>query len=356
MVVRPNYDETLPSLLKPSALVLLFLPSFKRRLSSLLTPKQLDCPFLKRSWNAPALTDNDRRITGHSMILVLVCVRRFVPPAWFAAPLKKKGTASLACRSWGCGLRDPVCSDRMNEIYARYRNNTLDRDLRDVLADIGATCVQAQCVESQMLLGIGNFSKDVNRSWLLANADGATWLCDEVAMYHPFSEMNLEKIRSCSERGSLRCMLSELKWLMRDGNYTGALELALHVASLLASEWHHKRTSGLLFAETVKSILVSNDPQGHPGWEVISDLARKWHYPSLLWLGDGVLKGLTTIVSAREVSEMLIKVIDEGPWRIDAVEVMNTRDSVDRAEVLRFYARFGDEASEAILSYPFLYE
>lgn len=286
------------------------------------------------------------------MLVLLLVVRRFILPAWYAPPLSQTGSTSLACRSWGCGLDDPICSDALNDIFSRYRNETLDLPLGEAL---NKTCPQARCVEAQLLLGVGEFAKDLTRSWTLANSDNS-WLCQEVATFHPLTEISLEKLFKCSDSGSLRCMLVLSKTLLRNGNYTGALKFAEHIASLMGSEWHHERRSGSLFADTVKSILLSGKPHQHPGWKVLRVLADEWHYPAMLWLGDAVLKGATDVISEREIAEMLVQFIEDGPWRLNTIEVVNTKDKVDRKEILELYARFGDEASAALLSFPFMYE
>lgn len=291
--------------------------------------------------------------------LAVLCVKRYVYQSWYVKPLSPvvKKPIGTPCKGWACGIKDVSVSEKYADVLRNYRNGTLSESLQDALKALAELEKSpANCIAAQLsLFSLGGFTRNKTRVLDLARNGIDHWLCKEVLAFHPDLEESIDSLRECAYAGSVTCMIV-LAQKEHQTNVDESNKILQYLLTHMVTTWHKNHHGQLEFAKTIKSILLANQPN-NTEWEKIAQMVvHEEHLPSILWASDAVMKGMTDIFSKEQIYDLLMKIVENGPWRSECTEIANLKGGGNRRSIIDYMARGGNEAAKAFLSFPFMYE
>lgn len=266
------------------------------------------------------------------------------------------------CRGWGCSVpnNDTQHYELLNKLHSDYRSGKLNESLPLSLSPyVSLRLPPALAASSAVhLFGLGGAPKDLRLSYSLLRSPECSdsWVCREMLALHPLtpdSERSAHLSRA-ADLGSLLGAKLRADRLCSSGQRTECVRILRHIATASSTSWMRKKRGGLRFASAIRSLLTR---RSSASWATLRSLARAGHLPSVLWLADAYLRGISAAsVDYDELVPQLLRVCRDATWRLDASEALTTRDtSFDRTEFLRYISRVDDTVAPAALSYPALF-
>ena len=110
--------------------------------------------------------------------IILIAIRRLLPPFCFASPQPAEHIIRFLCRGWGCSVprNDTEKYEKLNKIYSVYKNGTLKEPLIDAIQPyLDEKLPPAIAAYSLILLfGLQGHKQDINKSYEILLSEECT--------------------------------------------------------------------------------------------------------------------------------------------------------------------------------------
>ena len=284
------------------------------------------------------------------LLLAFLAARHFLYSPWFTPPSSEDTTMRVLCRGWSCGAPKDLfdSSDGLMKIAQEFKNGTLEGSLLDATRKLVSNgFVPASCaLAAWKALGMGGDPQNLSDSLQILR-DNDFWSCHEILAFHPdvAPDERARHLELAASQGSVYAM-------QKIALDTRNLSLYRHLLFAMTGGWYRRHDGTPEFAKLARAIFTHERADAE--WEEMFARAAAGNVPSAAWVVDGFLSGKLA-KGVEEVEPVLRTVIENGPWRFDAGEVVWGRDKVNKTAMLQFMANAGDAVSRVYLSYPELY-
>ena len=295
-------------------------------------------------------------------ILLIICSRKItMMPWWIPSEIEDPSMRQL-CRGWSCGSskENITLNEKFNLKISKYKNNSLNSTLYKSLNKlVHSGYVPAICASGFFhLIGIGNYEINIEKSLNLLNYGASLnfWSCHEILAFHPNStnkEFHLEK---ASNLGSVLAKIKIANKFITQYpyNYIEATKILKHLGTTSISSWFKKKRSGIEFSKIIKEIYLNEFENHTNNYLKLKKMALNNHLPAILWLTDGLLKNKTNIINYQEISNILLPLIQNGPWRFEPNELLFNKDKINKKNLLNYLINLNNPLIDALNSYKIL--
>ena len=301
----------------------------------------------------------DREIFDQMLAFLCLSRRKFTYTSWYVGNVEREPSMRTICAGWNCGAdkNEIDFMDQLNENITLYKNGSLKTPILESINPlIEHNFGPAFCAAGSFyLFGGENIQTDEKKGLDLIKkgADMNAWPCMEIlAFIPPFSSK--EYLEKASEMGSAIAKTVLAKTLYNQKEYRKALLELRHLTTASAVSWNRRHRAGHSFANAIRQItLKQNFSQPY---EELLILARNNNLPATLWLADGIITGRTSIISDKEICELLMDLQSQAPWRFPSDLIASSKERLNKENILNLYKNMGSELASAVLSYKSLIE
>mgnify|MGYP001042340565 CR=1 FL=1 len=294
------------------------------------------------------------------MILISLLFRHYFIQPWFLSSGK---SSKFLCRGWICGSSKDNVTEReyFVKVIKKFREEKLETSLFHALKDlISANYLPALCASGLFhLFNYDDFEFDVQKSYdiLTKCAEQGFWACHEHLAFHPLTQEKdrWNHIEKSANMGSVNCIRKLASKHIKLEEYEQANRLLYPILFAMSSNWLQQRRTGPAYAKDVKSILL-NDHHVALSWKDLFKKAKNGNLAAGIWIANGFLTGKFKNTTSKEISLMMAKFVENGQWQFDVTDLFYSNDNFNKIEIIKYLARFGDQAALAIDSYSEFFE
>jgi hypothetical protein len=264
------------------------------------------------------------------------------------------------CRGWWCGSSKEVNqnSEKMKYYLTLFKNGSFPTDLsirNRIIHLVTKGYKPAACVAGFFyLFGLGDFRQNIKKSQeYLKQGSETEWTCNEILAFHPLTERRSKYLKLANEQGSVFAKYTlvgeELKKEKPD--YESIISDVYHLATISASTWIRNHRGGIQFATCVKQ-LAGDGKHVSGAWKKMLKLAQNGNHMAALWLLEGVMSNRTNVANKQQAVDIMYPYLTNGPWVNTYQEIARAPGKFNKTTALQFFTMYGDDVSEALLSYP----
>lgn len=301
-----------------------------------------------------------QNLKNFPMILFFLLYRHYIYQPWF---LSNGPSSKFLCRGWYCGSSKDNVTEReyFYKVIKKFKEEKLKTSLFTALEKLTSiNYLPAVCASGLFyLFNYDGFNYDVQKSYnILAKcANQGFWACHEHLAFHPLTNDNERwiHINISAKLGSVNCMKKLASEYIKKEEYEKANQILHPLLIAMSSNWLQKRRTGPAYAKDVKSILL-NDRHVSLSWKDLFKKAKNGNLAAGIWIADGFLNGKFTNTTSKEIAMMMDNFTNNGLWNFDVTYLLETDDSFNKKEIVKYLSRLGDQAAQALDSYSEFFE